>query len=168
MTQLETELRAALQARAARVHASQGLLAADYHPRTRRIRPPLAIGAGLAIVAAALAAVLSLVGGAGSAYAGWTARPTTPTRAQLAAAETYCADNVPFPGLPLKLTAPKVGGLPQSNPFCQPSLWNQAKLSAMSETLRIGFRAWAPVQTPVRSRSVLRRSISVCRFVCST
>ena len=83
---------------------AQGLRAADYHPRTRRIRPPLAIGAGLAIVAAALAAVLSLVGGAGSAYAGWTARPTTPTRAQLAAAETYCADNVPFPGLPLKLT----------------------------------------------------------------
>jgi len=104
MTQLETELRAALQARATRVHASQGLLAADYHPRTRRIRPPLAIGAGLAIVGAALAAVLTLAGGAGSAYAGWTARPTTPTRAQLAAAETYCADNVPFPGLPLKLT----------------------------------------------------------------
>jgi len=41
MTQLETELRAALQARATRVHASQGLLAADYR-RTRRIRPPLA------------------------------------------------------------------------------------------------------------------------------
>jgi len=145
MTQLETELRAALQARAARVHASQGLLAADYHPRARRIRPPLAIGAGLAIVAAALAAVLSLAGGAGSAYAGWTARPTTPTRAQLAAAETYCADNVPFPGLPLKLTDTRgpftfeVYSDDNSNDFCTtgPSFRNAS-----------GWRTSPPVTVP--------------------
>jgi hypothetical protein len=31
------------------------------------------------------------------------AQPTAPIRAQLAAAEAYCAQNVPFPGLPLKL-----------------------------------------------------------------
>ena len=145
MTQLETELRAELQARAARVHASQGLLAADYHPRTRRIRPPLAIGAGLAIVAAALAAVLSLAGGAGSAYAGWTARPTTPTRAQLAAAETYCADNMPFPGLPLKLTDTRgpftfeVYSDDNSNDFCTtgPSFRNAS-----------GWRTSPPVTVP--------------------
>jgi hypothetical protein len=80
-----------------------GHAATDYHPRTRRIWPPVAIGS-LATAAGALAAVLSLAGGAGSAFAGWTPRPTAPTRAQLAAAEAYCAENVPFPGLPLKLT----------------------------------------------------------------
>ena len=31
-------------------------------------------------------------------------QPTAPTAAQLAAAEAYCAANVPTPGLPLKLT----------------------------------------------------------------
>jgi hypothetical protein len=103
MTQLETDLRAALHERAARVHASPDLLAADYHPRTRRIWPPVAIGGALATAAGALAAVLSLTGGAGSAFAGWTPQPTAPTRAQLAAAEAYCAKNVPFPGLPRKL-----------------------------------------------------------------
>jgi hypothetical protein len=104
MTQLETDLRAALQARAARVHANPELLEADYHPRTRRMLRPLAIGGGLAAAAGALAAVLVLAGGASDAFAGWTPKPTAPTRAQLAAAEDYCAQNVPFPGLPLRLT----------------------------------------------------------------
>jgi hypothetical protein len=103
MNQLETGLRTALHERAARIHASPDLLATDYRPRTRRIRPPVAIGGGLAIVAGAAAAVLSLAGGAGNAFAGWTPQPTAPTRAQLAAAEAYCAKNVPDPGLPLKL-----------------------------------------------------------------
>src|SRR4051794_1600820 len=40
-------------------------------------------------------------------------------------------------------TAPKVGGLPQSKPFVQPSFSNQAKLSMMSETFRIGVTACA-------------------------
>jgi hypothetical protein len=140
MTQLETELREALQARAARVHTSQGLLATDYHPHRRRIRPPLAIGAALAIVATALALVLSLAGGAGSAYAGWTAQPTTPTRAQLAASETYCASNVPFPGLPLKLTDTRgpftfaVYSDDTSNDFCTtgPSFQNASGWSTAS------------------------------------
>ena len=43
-------------------------------------------------------------GGASNAFAGWTPQPTAPTAAQLAAAEAYCATNVPTPGLPLKLT----------------------------------------------------------------
>ena len=50
-----------------------------------------------------LAAVLSLAGGASNAFAGWTPQPTTPTPAQLAAAEAYCAKNAPHPRLPLKL-----------------------------------------------------------------
>jgi hypothetical protein len=104
MTQLETDLRAALHQRAARIHASPRLLETDFRPRTRRLWPPVAIGASLAAIAGTLAAVLSLTGGASSAFAGWTPRPSAPTRAQLAATEAYCADNVPFPGLPLKLT----------------------------------------------------------------
>lgn len=103
MTQLATDLRAALHERAARVHASPRLLAADYHPRTRRMWPTLAIGGGLATAAGALAAVLSLAGGTSNAFAGWTPRPTAPTQGQLAAAEAYCAKNVPTSRLPLKL-----------------------------------------------------------------
>jgi hypothetical protein len=103
MTQLETDLREALHERAARVHARPALLAADYHPRTARWRPPLAIGGGLTAATGALIAALSLAGGASSAFAGWTRQPTAPTRDQLAAAETYCTQNVPDKGLPLKL-----------------------------------------------------------------
>jgi hypothetical protein len=103
MTRLETDLRGALHKRAARVQASPGLLVVDYHPRTSRTRLPFAIGGGLALAAGALTAALSLAGGAGSAFAGWTAQPSAPSRAQLAASEAYCARNVPNPGLPLKL-----------------------------------------------------------------
>jgi hypothetical protein len=103
MTQLETELRAALHHRAARIHASRDLLAVDYHPRVRRMRPSVAIGAGLAAAAAALTAAFSLSGGAGSAFADWSPQPTAPAPGQLAAAEAYCATSVPDPGLPLKL-----------------------------------------------------------------
>ncbi len=75
--------------------------------RSKRLRKrPLLLGAGgLAAlsVAGVLAAVLSLAGEAGNAFAGWSAQPTAPTAAQLAAAKAYCAKNVPDPGLPLKL-----------------------------------------------------------------
>ncbi len=103
MTQLETEFRAALRERAARVQASHALLATDYHPRTRRLGSPVALGGGLATAVGALVAVLSLAGGASSAFAGWTRHPTVPSRAQLAAADDYCAANIPDHGLPLKL-----------------------------------------------------------------
>jgi hypothetical protein len=53
---IETDLRATLHDRAARVHPSPGLLAIDYHPRTRRGRRPLAIG-GRATTAGTLTAV---------------------------------------------------------------------------------------------------------------
>lgn len=145
MTQLETDLRAALHASAARIHASADLLATDYRPRTHRIRPPMAIGAGLAIAAGAIAAVLSLAGGASSAFAGWTPQPTTPTAAQLAAAEAYCAKNVPFPGLPLKLADTRgpfaflVYSDESSNDFCTigPSFRNGS-----------GWRTSPPVTVP--------------------
>jgi hypothetical protein len=103
MTQLEIDLRAALHEHAARVHASPKLLGADYRPRTRLLRAPAAIGAGVATAAGALAVTLSLVGGATTAFAGWSPQPTTPTPAQLASAEAYCANHVPTRGLPLKL-----------------------------------------------------------------
>ena len=67
---------------------------------------PLLLGVSGAVavsIAGALVAVLSLVGGASNAFAGWTAQPTKPTAAQLAATEAYCASNVPWPALPQKL-----------------------------------------------------------------
>jgi hypothetical protein len=103
MTKLETDLRDALHDHAARVHASPALLATDYHPRTRWTRPRIAVGGGLATTAGALAAVLTLAGGASNAFAGWTARPQAPTRAQRAATDAYCASNIPDSGLPLQL-----------------------------------------------------------------
>src|ERR1700731_3592341 len=103
MTQLETEFRAALRERAARVQVSQAVLATDYPPRSRRLGSPVALGGGLVTAVGALVAVLSLAGGASSAFAGWTRHPTAPSRAQLAAADDYCAENMPDHGLPLKL-----------------------------------------------------------------
>jgi hypothetical protein len=139
MTQLETDLRSALHERAARVQAPPGLLAADYHPRTRRLRPPVAIG-GVATAAGVIAAVLSLAGGASSAFAGWTPQPTAPTAAQLASANAYCAKNVPTPGLPLKLTDTRgpftfeVYANDTSNDFCitGPSFTNASGFSILT------------------------------------
>lgn len=103
MTQLETDLRGWMHERAGRVHASAELLGADYHRRARPRLPRLVISGSLAIAAGVTAAVLSLAGGAGTAFAGWTPRPTAPTHSQRVAARAYCAQNVPDPGLPLKL-----------------------------------------------------------------
>src|SRR5262249_33799568 len=53
-------------------------------------------------------------------------------------------------------TEPNVGGLPQSKPLVQPSFSNQAKLSMMSDTFRIGVTACASmVVLPARGRVVL-------------
>lgn len=103
MTQLETDLRTWMHERAGRVHASPKLIGADYHARRHAFRPRLLIGGGLAAGAGVLAVVLSLAGGASTAFAGWTSRPTTASRAQLASTEAYCTKNVPDQGLPLKL-----------------------------------------------------------------
>jgi hypothetical protein len=47
-------------------------------------------------------------------------------------------------------TAPNVGELPQSKPFVQPSLSNQAKLSAISETFKIGVNECASMIVVLR------------------
>lgn len=140
MSRLEADLRVALRAHAARVHASRDLLEVDYHPRTPRMRPPVLVGAVLAAAAATVTALLSLASGAGSAFADWTAHPTTPARGQLAAAEAYCADRVPFPRLPLKLVDTRgpftfaVYSDGSSNDFCTtgPSFRNASGWSTSS------------------------------------
>lgn len=143
---IETDLRAALHERAAPIHASSDLLAVDYHPRTRRLRPPVAIGGGLTTIAGGVvAAVLLLTSGASNAFAGWAPQPTTPTAAQLPAAKAYCAKHVPTPGLPLELTDTRgpftfeVYANDTSNDFCitGPSFINAS-----------GFRTPTPVTVP--------------------
>jgi hypothetical protein len=107
--QLESELRAALREHAAQVPAASiaRLTHLDYHPRTRRLRPPLAIGAlaSAAGAAGAAAIVISLSAGVSNAFAGWTATPTAPLPGQLAGAQASCeASQSPIAGLPLTLT----------------------------------------------------------------
>jgi hypothetical protein len=105
---LESDLRAALRERGALVPATSvsRLVAHDYHPRTRRLTPPVAVGAaaGAAGTAGAVAAVISLSAGASNAFAGWTPTPTVPGPEQLAAAIADCKSQSPIAGLPLKLT----------------------------------------------------------------
>ena len=100
---IESELRTALKVRAARVPSSTRLTQFDYQPRTRRLKPPVAVG-GLASVAGTAGVVLALTGGATSAFAGWKSTPTTAGAQQLAAAQQACADQAPIAGLPLKLS----------------------------------------------------------------
>ena len=106
--QLESQLRAILRDEAARVPASSTdrLAAADYHPRTGRLRPPVAVGAlaGAVGTTGAVVAAISLSAGASSAFAGWTATPTVPSPQQLSAAAQDCQQHSPIAGLPLKLT----------------------------------------------------------------
>jgi hypothetical protein len=105
--QLEFELRATLRRRAAQVPATSTarLLHRDYHPRTRGIRPPLAVGAigALAGTAAAVGGLVSLGAGASNAFAGWSPTPTPPSPSQLSAAMVDCGARSPIAGLPLKL-----------------------------------------------------------------
>ena len=103
MTEIETDLRNWMQEHATRVHASAKILDADYRPRTRAWRPRLAVGGGVAAIAGTVTAVLSLAGGASTAFAGWSAQPTTPSASQLQAAQSYCAANIPNPGLSQQL-----------------------------------------------------------------
>ena len=122
------------------------LLGVDYNPRVRRRRSRLAISGALAAAAGTTVAVLSLAGGASSAFAGWTARPTAPTPAQLAAAAAYCARNVPDPGLPLRLADTRgpftilIYSNGTTNDFCTagPSFQNSS-----------GWRTSPPVTAPV-------------------
>jgi uncharacterized membrane protein YgcG len=106
--QLESDLRTALRERASLVPGPsvERLIAHDYHPRQRRFRPPIAIGATATAAAAAggVALVVSLSAGASSAFAGWTPTPTQPAPGQVQAAQTSCqSGQAPVAGLPLKL-----------------------------------------------------------------
>ena len=105
--QLEAELRAALRERADQVPAASiaRLSHFDYHPRTRRLRQPVAIGAlaSAAGTAGAVAIVISLSAGASNAFAGWSPRPTPAAPDQLAAASADCQTQSPIAGLALKL-----------------------------------------------------------------
>ena len=71
-TEFETELREAFAARAAAVPvaAASRLRSMDYRPRERRLRAPVAVGAGVLASAGTAGAVLSVVLGA--------RRPPTP------------------------------------------------------------------------------------------
>jgi hypothetical protein len=106
--QLESDLRATLRERAGEVPATSTARLAhlDYHPRTRGLRPPLAIGGigALAGTAGAVAALVSFGAGASNAFAGWSPAPTPPSPAQLAAAHVDCKAHSPIAGIPLKLT----------------------------------------------------------------
>jgi hypothetical protein len=107
--QLETDLRTALHARADQVPvAAVGrLTGVDYRPHTRRLRPPVAIGALASTGAAAgvLAVILSLGAGASNAFAGWTPKPTLPAPGQINAARAGCEESQsPIAGLPLALS----------------------------------------------------------------
>jgi hypothetical protein len=107
--QLEADVRAALRERAAQVPAATvaRLTHHDYQPRTRRLRPPLAMGALTAAAAGAAgtaAVIVSLTAGASNAFAGWTPTPTAPAPGQLAAARANCeGGQSPIAGLPLRL-----------------------------------------------------------------
>ena len=93
MNQLEDDLREAFSRHCSEIPAAVGeqLRRTDYRPRARRVSPRLTVGA-LAGAAATTAAVVSVVvlGGAPSAFAGWTASPTAPPGPQSATASTNC------------------------------------------------------------------------------
>jgi hypothetical protein len=143
---IETDLRTAMHERAAPIHAAPDLLAIDYHPRTRRLRTPAAIGGGLATIAGGtVATVVLLAGGASNAFAGWTRMPTAPTAAQVTAANAYCAKDMPTSGLPLKLTDTRgpftfeVHASDTTNDFC---------ITGPSFTNASGFSTSTPVKVP--------------------
>jgi hypothetical protein len=143
----ETDLREALHEHATPINASSELRAVDYHPRTRRARPSLAIGGGIATFATAgIAAALLLAGGASNALAGWTATPTTPTASQLAAAQTYCAARMPNAGLPLQLAEER--GTFTFEVYANDRAANFCITGPASFVNASGFSASAPLDVP--------------------
>jgi hypothetical protein len=90
--QLEAELRA-LRATEVPTDAVERLRRVDYRPRTRR-RWPLTVSAlGATSGTAAIVSVVVL-GGSQTAFAGWSATPTTPTDAQSATTQDNCQANL--------------------------------------------------------------------------
>lgn len=95
--QLEEDLRAALSARADEIPAGAAtrVRAHHYRPRTRSLRPPVAVG-GVTVAAATGAAVwlFALSPQTTQAFAGWTATPGAAAPGQVSAAESKCEDHV--------------------------------------------------------------------------
>ena len=147
--QLEAEVRAALRERAAHVPTASiaRLTHLDYHPRTRRLRPPLAIGAlTTAAGAGTVAVIVSLTAGASNAFAGWTPTPTPPAPGQLAAARASCeASQSPLAGLPLKLADTRG---PYTFSIYADSSSSVACIKGPSFTAVSGSAASAPIEVP--------------------
>jgi hypothetical protein len=96
--QLEAELRQAFAARASQVPADavDRLRRVDYRPRLRRRWPLTVTALGTASGTAAAVSVLVL-GGAQTAYAGWSATPAHLTAAQGGTTPADCASQLPTP-----------------------------------------------------------------------
>jgi hypothetical protein len=91
--QLESDVREALAARADELSpgAAARLRRLDYRPRTRSLRPPVALGAVTAAgVAGAAFWVAGLGAGTTEAFAGWTPSPSPAGQGQIAGAEAAC------------------------------------------------------------------------------
>jgi hypothetical protein len=112
-TEFETELREAFAARAAAVPvaAASRLRSMDYRPRERRLRAPVAVGAGVLASAGTAGAVLSVVlGGAAPAYAGWSAAPTAGPGSPSPSAAASCQSQLT--SMPSGPDAPTIGSGP--------------------------------------------------------
>jgi len=118
--QLETDLRAALAARAADIPDAAGdrLRAHDYRPRTRAVRPPVAAGALVAAVATVAAvSFVDLGASTPEAFAGWTANPTAAGGAQTGAAIASCRQRLAaMPNSAAAANVGKVTGRPMNLP----------------------------------------------------
>jgi hypothetical protein len=113
LDQLEDDVRAAFAAHADEipVGAAERVRTHDYRPRTRTLRPPIAVG-GVTAAAATGAAVwlFALSSQTSTAFAGWTAAPTTAPAGQVTTAESTCQSRV------AALPSPPTGGSDQSAP----------------------------------------------------
>jgi hypothetical protein len=97
LDQLEDDVRAALAARADEVPASAAtrVRTHPYQARTRSLRPPVAVG-GVTVAAATGVAVwlFALSPQTSTAFAGWTAAPSTAAAGQVSTAESACQSRV--------------------------------------------------------------------------
>jgi hypothetical protein len=112
-TEFEADLCEAFAARAAAVPvaAASRLRSMDYRPRERRLRAPVAVGAGVLASAGTAGAVLSVVlGGAAPAYAGWSAAPTAVPSSPSPAAGVSCQSQLT--SIPSGPDAPTLGSGP--------------------------------------------------------
>jgi hypothetical protein len=115
-TEFEADLREAFAVRAAAVPvaAASRLRSVDYRPRERRLRAPVAVGAGVLASAGTAGAVLAVVlGGAAPAYAGWSAAPTAASGSPSPSAAASCQNQLT--SIPSGPDAPTLGSGPWEN-----------------------------------------------------